>query len=87
MNITEKKNAGKYYSAAYYLDGCGPDYNDRDFWCPQFQKIAEKINSIYQPRTFLDVGCAYGYLVEALRDLGVDAYGVDVSEYAISQVM
>ena len=31
MNITEKKNAGKYYSAAYYLDGCGPDYNDRDF--------------------------------------------------------
>ena len=86
MNITEKKNAGKYYSAAYYLDGCGPDYNDRDFWCPQFQKIAEKINSIYQPRTFLDVGCAYGYLVEALRDLGVDAYGVDVSEYAISQV-
>ena len=47
MNITEKKNAGKYYSAAYYLDGCGPDYNDRDFWCPQFQKIAEKINSIY----------------------------------------
>ena len=27
-----------------------------------------------------------GYLVEALRDLGVEAYGVDVSEYAISKV-
>jgi len=31
----------------------------------------------------LDVGCARGYLVEALRDLGVDAHGCDVSRYAV----
>ncbi len=31
----------------------------------------------------LDVGCAKGYLVEALRELGVDAYGCDVSEFAV----
>jgi SAM-dependent methyltransferase len=31
----------------------------------------------------LDVGCAKGFLVRALRDLGVDAEGCDVSEYAL----
>ncbi|MHB8220166.1 MAG: class I SAM-dependent methyltransferase [Acidimicrobiales bacterium] len=31
----------------------------------------------------LDVGCAKGYLVEALREKGVDAYGCDVSRFAV----
>lgn len=31
----------------------------------------------------LDVGCATGYLVEALRELGLDAQGVDVSRWAV----
>lgn len=31
----------------------------------------------------LDFGCAKGYLVYALSLLGIDAYGYDVSEYAI----
>lgn len=31
----------------------------------------------------LDVGCAFGFHVEALRELGVDAQGVDVSKFAI----
>jgi hypothetical protein len=34
--------------------------------------------------TFLDYGCAKGYLVKALRLLGVNAYGYDISEYAIA---
>lgn len=31
----------------------------------------------------LDYGCAKGYLVKALRMLGINAYGYDSSEYAI----
>ncbi|MEM3386082.1 MAG: class I SAM-dependent methyltransferase [Nitrososphaerales archaeon] len=31
----------------------------------------------------LDVGCAYGYGVEILAEQGYDAYGCDVSEYAV----
>jgi SAM-dependent methyltransferase len=31
----------------------------------------------------LDVGCAQGFLVEALRERGVDAHGCDVSPYAV----
>jgi len=37
----------------------------------------------FRVRRTLDVGCARGYLVEALRDLGVDAHGCDVSAYAV----
>lgn len=32
---------------------------------------------------FLDYGCAKGFLVKALRLLDVEAYGYDISEYAI----
>ena len=31
----------------------------------------------------LDVGCAKGFLVKELLALGIDAYGLDVSEYAL----
>jgi SAM-dependent methyltransferase len=31
----------------------------------------------------LDVGCAKGYLVEALRERGIEAHGCDVSSYAV----
>ena len=31
----------------------------------------------------LDVGCAKGFLVKDLLDLGIDAYGIDISEYAL----
>lgn len=34
----------------------------------------------------LDFGCAKGYLVKALRLLEIDAYGCDISTYAISMV-
>lgn len=36
------------------------------------------------PSTLLDVGCAKGFLVLSLRNLGINAIGIDASEYAIS---
>jgi SAM-dependent methyltransferase len=33
----------------------------------------------------LDVGCATGFVVEALREVGIDASGVDVSQYAVER--
>ncbi len=32
----------------------------------------------------LDIGCAKGFLVKDLRDLGIDAYGLDISRYAVT---
>jgi SAM-dependent methyltransferase len=35
------------------------------------------------PRRCLDVGCALGFAVEAMRELGIDASGVDLSPWAV----
>jgi SAM-dependent methyltransferase len=35
-------------------------------------------------KNVLEVGCARGFLVEALRDLGIEAVGCDISDYAIA---
>ena len=51
-----------------------------------FGDVADGIVRDLHPSSVLDAGCAMGFLVEALRKRGVDACGIDVSEYAISQV-
>lgn len=38
-----------------------------------------------RPKTLLDVGCATGTLIQVLRLLGIDAHGLEVSDYAISK--
>jgi GT2 family glycosyltransferase/2-polyprenyl-3-methyl-5-hydroxy-6-metoxy-1,4-benzoquinol methylase len=55
-------------------------------WLKFFGHIADQIVRRLNPRMVLDVGCSKGFLVESLRDRGVEAYGLDVSEYAISEV-
>jgi len=51
---------------------------------PMWIRRAEFIIEKFHPKTVLDVGCAYGELVKGLIDLGLDAYGIDGSEYAIN---
>lgn len=55
------------------------------FWEQAFAGVAREIVARLKPRTVLDAGCAIGFLVQALRAEGVEAEGVDVSEWAISQ--
>jgi 2-polyprenyl-3-methyl-5-hydroxy-6-metoxy-1,4-benzoquinol methylase/glycosyltransferase involved in cell wall biosynthesis len=74
------------YDAFYFAHSCGRPYQRDDVWLQFFATIADRIVSDFRPRTVLDAGCAMGFLVEALRERGVDAFGVDVSEYAIQQV-
>lgn len=81
--MSEKKYEN-YYTLEYYKTGCGRDYNDNKYWKSFFASMAESIIKDFQPKTVLDMGCAYGYLVEALRSRGVEAYGIDISKYAIS---
>jgi SAM-dependent methyltransferase len=61
-------------------------YGRSEHWQSFFGGIADHIINDIAPRTVLDAGCAMGFLVEALRDRGVEAYGIDISEYAISKV-
>ena len=70
----------------YFQRGCGRPYERDEEWLNFFASIADRIVNDFQPRTVLDAGCAKGFLVEALRERGVEAYGLDISDYAISSV-
>lgn len=45
------------------------------------------VNNRFIGKKILIVGCAYGFLVQGLRNLGIDAWGIDVSSFAISQAV
>src|SRR3954467_5571929 len=75
------------YDAHYYAHYCGERAYRRDAgWLEFFGGIAEQIVARVAPASVLDAGCAMGMLVESLRDRGVEAFGVDVSDYAIANV-
>lgn len=74
-----------YYGTSYDKSGV-PYRRDEQFWVDFFEGIASSIVDTLGPRTSLDMGCAIGMLVEALRDRGVDARGIDASTWAIAQV-
>lgn len=73
-----------YFFNEFYAKNGGGNYTNREQWEPFFSNIADKIIERFNPRTVLDAGCATGYLVEALRNRGIEAYGFDISEYAIN---
>lgn len=52
----------------------------------RWQPVAKEIVSHFGLKAgdrVLDVGCAKGFLIKDLVSLGIDAYGVDVSHYAL----
>jgi len=72
------------FDAYYYEHDCGIPYERNEHWLNFFGAIAERIVKDFSPMIVLDAGCAKGFLVESLRNKGVDAFGVDISEHAIN---
>ncbi len=77
------------YTEAYFLRGKESGlslYTDYrwmpDLTIPMVCSIISHLGVITDNR-ILDFGCARGYVVRALREIGYEAYGVDVSEWAI----
>lgn len=83
--MSERKDYKSLYTMEYYKQYSNIGYDNKDVWMSFFDNIAERIIEKYAPVTVLDMGCAFGYLVSALRNKGVQAYGIDISEYALSQ--
>ena len=81
----------EFFDKSYYESGpqTGKSLYQNYRWIPELTiPLAHHILSytdIHESYTIMDFGCAKGYLVHALRLLGREAYGVDISEYAISQ--
>ena len=89
MSINQRAdptNSTHPYDETYYRVGCGVPYERNAHWLTFFARIADAIVREINPASVLDAGCAMGFLVEALRQRGVEAYGMDISEYAIAQV-
>jgi SAM-dependent methyltransferase len=84
--LVPQPDLGGLYDAHYYrtfgapLGGEGPG---DEFWRTFAGIVADGIVKELQPSTVLDAGCGRGFLVAALRDRGVEAYGMDFSSYAI----
>lgn len=72
------------YDREYFEDGTKSNYHGyHDI--PQYEGYAEAIEHLFQPQNVLEVGCAMGFVVKKLREKGIEAYGVDVSEYAVEK--
>src|SRR5262245_52311499 len=91
MNIAWHHSAGDMtrrledadFGEAYYALGCGRPYARDDVWMGRFGATADAIVRTLRPRRVLEAACAWGLLVEALRARGVEAFGFDISSYAI----
>lgn len=64
---------------ALLQSGYGDGYND----ATEFQEVARLSRDLFNPGKVLDVGCAKGFQVSALRSHSMEAWGIDISEYAI----
>jgi SAM-dependent methyltransferase len=58
---------------------------DFDIMYPFFHSIAATLVEKYHPSSVLDLGCGKGHMVYAFDELGVESFGVDFSEYAVSR--
>jgi SAM-dependent methyltransferase len=79
-------DAASLYDRFYFEGYRDQPYERSQIWLQFFSGIADRIVRDVAPTSVLDAGCAMGFLVEALRDRSVEAYGVDVSDYAIANV-
>lgn len=93
VNSVERSDAKRFYEASYFGDGRDPcgDREGRSGYAT-YDRVTSNadVAGFLLWRTFggakrtLDIGCASGFLVEVLRELGVDAEGCDVSRFAIA---
>ncbi len=77
-----RDDAGRLYGSWYY-DSYTVPYDENEHWMTFFGNVADAIVTQLAPRRVLDAGCAKGFLVAALRERGVEAYGFDLSEFAV----
>jgi 2-polyprenyl-3-methyl-5-hydroxy-6-metoxy-1,4-benzoquinol methylase len=89
--LTDIEKLSQIYDKDYFENGVASNKSNYiDYsWArlgSYFQKTAKHIVDKFAPSSSLDVGCAKGFLVRALSDLGVDAHGIDPSEYAFDEV-
>jgi 2-polyprenyl-3-methyl-5-hydroxy-6-metoxy-1,4-benzoquinol methylase len=89
--LKPKEYNASYFDGKYQSMRHNAGYTTYERWfrndSNNFLDIAKDLVNQFslENKKVLDVGCAKGFLVEDLRSLGVDAFGIDISSYAISK--
>ena len=74
-------NYAEIYSEDYYslYGNMGIPYIGNQLLMGNFRLLAYNLKSMFpDAKTHLDVGCAAGYLVDKMRDIGLESTGVDL---------
>lgn len=81
--IADVKDRRQLFGRCYFEGGLS-NYEGYAY-AEEWSLVARELTEVFQlkGKRVLDVGCAYGYLVNELRKLGVQAVGVDISDYAM----
>jgi len=82
-----KRLDASYYNKDYFRPGSKSGYMLPFTWEVEKAeriKSAQFLRDTFNPKNALDIGCAKGFLVKALLQLGIDAYGCDISKFAIN---
>lgn len=75
-----KKFGKEYFDGKREFGYGGYKYDGR--WKPVAKRIVHHYK-LKKNNKVLDIGCGKGFLVKDLVDIGIDAYGIDISDYAI----
>lgn len=78
--IISRKYGKDYFDGDRAYGYGGYNYDGR--WISVAKDII-KTFKLKKKSKILDIGCAKGFLVKDFLDLGMDAYGIDISEYAL----
>jgi ubiquinone/menaquinone biosynthesis C-methylase UbiE len=86
-------SASAVFDRDYFIGGERshyPDYREiegaiEEAFMPTVRKYAKYAGAGKVNRSYLDIGCAMGFMVQRVAALDWDAHGIDVSEWAIEQ--
>jgi SAM-dependent methyltransferase len=86
--IVERARTGELYDESYFTKrGGGAPYVgyplELNGYDGNFAAIAQAVVARYRPQRLLDVGAATGEMVKAYTGAGVDAQGLDFSQWAV----
>ena len=88
MDTNNNQSPIELYGPEYYADAPRPNpvRTLLVHWQNFFSIVAHETARSLRPSRVFDAGCAMGFLVEQFWDRGIYCEGIDISEYAISQV-
>lgn len=91
MNLKRDMTKSHIYDRTYYetygelYDKCYKEGYSYEVFGYNFNIISGILTKLIKPKRVLDIGCAKGFLVYSFQKRNIEAYGIDISNYTLSQ--